>query len=389
MKILFFCARFPYPVIGGDKVQSFNYLKGLAENHDVSLYVITESKDRPDLESLKKEIPNLSKIIVKQINKKDILINFIKGLLKLDPLQKYYYYNKGISKEFKNYSSSFDMVFFIPFRLAIYKDSSQAKKNVICFPDSFSLRYKRSVGHQKGIKNLIYRYESIKLYKYERQIINSFDSSIFINAEDRDFIHNTNSKTFIIKNGVNIEPIKNITVSRESRKIVFLGKMDYYPNEITAIHIIENIFPSIKKKFPDTKLYIIGANPTKKLSKYSNIDDVIITGKVSRVHDYLDNSSISLAPMVIASGLQNKILEVGVLGIPVITNYLGYSGLDLEIGKDIIVANSNEEIISEIVKLFTDKNYYDYISSNIRDSVSEKYSWETILDQLNEALINI
>ena len=192
----------------------------------------------------------------------------------------------------------------------------------------------------------------------------------------------------VVPNGVNLEYFQpNNDYSYNTKKIVFLGAMDYYANVDGVIYFHDKIFPIIKKEIPDIKFYIVGSSPTKAVQKLAS-KDVIVTGFVDDVREYLKDACVCTVSLRIARGIQNKILEAMASGIPVVTSPICNDGIAAVDGENILVGKTPQDFARHVIDILSKQDLRDKFARNGRKFVEENYSWETNLNRLEKLFID-
>ena len=162
------------------------------------------------------------------------------------------------------------------------------------------------------------------------------------------------------------------------------------PHNVNAVlYFSDEIYPSIKEKIPDIKLYIVGRNPPEKIRQLTLDESIIVTGYVEDVRPYLSKSSIIVVPMLSGTGIKNKILEPMAMKKPVISTSIGARGLDVTSGDNIVIADHPMEFAINVVELLNDERLRRKIACNGRKLVEIKYSWEKMSDMLNNVLESV
>jgi len=169
-----------------------------------------------------------------------------------------------------------------------------------------------------------------------------------------------------------------------SPNIVFTAWFKYYPNAVAAIDFVNNIFPKIKKEIPDLKFYIVGKEPPEEVKNLEKIEGIIVTGYVDNIRDYLANADAAVIPLQIGGGTRLKILEAMAMKIPVVSTVLGAEGLEVEDGKNILIARNDDEFAQKVIKVIRDKNLSKQLADRGRTLMEEKYDWEKIGNKLND-----
>ncbi len=158
--------------------------------------------------------------------------------------------------------------------------------------------------------------------------------------------------------------------------MIFTGAFSYHPNYEAMEWFIGNVFPLIQNKIPGANLTITGDHLGLPLPKATNIN---LTGFVNDIRPLIAQSTCSVVPILSGGGTRLKILEAIALGSPVITTTKGAEGLDLDAGKDILVADNPQEFANAVITVMTTPQVQQNLSTNAFRKVQEKYEWSQIL----------
>lgn len=385
MKILFVTTRLPYPIDKGDKLRAFYQLKYLSKSNEVYLFAIDEEyKLEREINVLKEFI---KKIKVVRINKLRILLNLLSKLFSKLPFQVAYYYNSTIHKKLLSFVKEVepDVLYFQLVRSAELANNLHSIPKVIDFVDALSKGIERRMERSNFLMNMILSIELIRLKKYEKKVLDSFDKYLIISSEDRNFLPVENEKEIvIIPNGVDFNFYQPID-SEKLYDIFFSGNLNYPPNIDASIFLVKEILPLVVKEMPNVKVLIGGANPGKKVQSLQS-KNVDVRGWVNDIRDYYKISKVFIAPMRMGTGLQNKILQAMAMKIPCVVSSLAAKGLS-ENGKDfILIADTPKEFKEKILKLLNDKQYYNTIAEKSYEYVKANYDWTKISLQLENLL---
>lgn len=169
-----------------------------------------------------------------------------------------------------------------------------------------------------------------------------------------------------------------------------MGALSVAHNETGIIHFCENIYPLIKCKVSDAKLYIIGSGATARLKKISdNNKDIILTGRVEDTREYIKKTQVFICPLLFGSGIKTKNLEAMAMGVPVITTEIGAESIGAKNMEHWIITNENESFANAIIDVFEDdilnfklgKNGFNYVSENFSWDITMK-NWKCVIDYL-------
>ena len=381
-----------------------NYLKILSEKYDynISLIIINnhiQCFDTPFFLDGVYFFNQPHKLI--QITQ--ILINSL--ILRKSPMQSYLFWSPFLNKKIKNLVTKLnpDIVFCELIRTALFGININFP-NILDMADLLSRRYGQQLKNISDYSNITGQYE--KTYpKFIRKIINSAKIKYFIlNMEyqlTRDFENNVvkyfnlttlvsthevkmliktsnNNKIQWLPNGIDIKNEFFPSDKINNKIISFIGILDNPHNEFGVLYFIDEIFPLVLEKVPDAIFQVIGRNPSNKIISRKQ-KNIIITGYVENLNDYIDKSTITVVPLKIGSGVKTKIFDSIKFGVPVVATSLGAEGVINELSEYIYVHDDANEFAQECARLLLDNVY---LKKDIRakgfEIIKNNYSWESI-----------
>jgi len=253
--------------------------------------------------------------------------------------------------------------------------------------DSYSLdmRRKMNVAPLRAKFNLWLC--QIRLYNYEKEIINDFDKIIFVSNIDANEYRRLKAKNkiLVIPNGVDLEYFnRNNAIKEDQNCLVFTGHMSFTPNIEAAQYFVESILPLIKKVKPKVKFFIVGADAGEKVKSLNNDIDIFVTGRVDDIRLYLDKASVFVNPMITGCGIKNKVLQAMAMQKAIVSTTLGAESISIANGKDILLADKTEEFADKIIQILTDSALRARLGEEARKTVESNYSWERTLTGYEE-----
>lgn len=379
--ILYVTTRLPWPLIGGDRLHIYHYLKELkSKGHKITIVTLVSKDD--DLNGSLEHNEFYTKLIPINFNKKLAYLNAVKALFNDKPFIVEYFYNRKMQRiidaEIK--TGTYDIAIGYIIRSLPYLKKHKHIKKIIHLCDAISMMYERRIQEKTSLLDKIkIGIEYRKVKNYEKTSCKYFDKQVLISEADKKYLSKfaDTKNCEIISLATDTEYYSPIG-SPKKNNICFVGSMQYIPNSEAAIYFATKIFPLIKKGIPDVKFKIIGANPRKDLfDAVKDIDGIEITGRVEDVREYMKNCKVSVCPVKIAGGIQNKILEAMSMGIPVVTTPEGAEGIGAS--EDILaVVNSDEDYANKVIELMknSEKNYQ--IGRDSREFILTNFSWEKV-----------
>lgn len=218
-----------------------------------------------------------------------------------------------------------------------------------------------------------------------------FDACVTVSTFHKEFLEQYVPKNvFVVPYGVDLEYFKEEDSDANIPILIFTGAMNYKHNVEAVCHFFNKIFPLVRSKIPDVKLYIVGKEPSKEVLELASDKSVTVTGFVEDVRPYFAQASAAIVPMVTDDGgFKTKILEAMAMGKPIVSTSIGAKGIDVTPGRDIVIADTPEEFADRVLELLNDKKLCQRISSSARKLVEQKYSWETMTEELIRVFENI
>jgi len=384
-RILLAAFRLPFPLTSGDKIRFYHIGKLLSKRYQVDLLTINEGRVKNEYPKEVKDV--FSNIINFSFSRIKFLNNVLMGILSKDPLQVNYFYFGEVQHWFEDHYKEYDLVFCFHVRMAKYFREITNKPKVIDFIDATSINYTEAEKRAKGLWKIIYPIENHRLLSYELKTLEEFDKSFISSPFDKAYLEknigHTNDDLVVIPNGVKEELFHrdNRFGGGKEEWLVFLGRMNYAPNEDAAIFFAKRVFPLIRKK-ANVKFLDVGTTPTKEVLQLRKLDGVEVTGFVEDSYEYLERAKVIVAPLRFSAGSQYKILESMALGKVVVTTSKGARGIEGKDGKHFIIADRENEMAAKVLDLLAEEHRRRYIGENAKQLIKEKYSWSVVGEKL-------
>jgi sugar transferase (PEP-CTERM/EpsH1 system associated) len=202
--------------------------------------------------------------------------------------------------------------------------------------------------------NWIYRREAAHLERFEASIVSRARTTLVVNAREQLTLARAvpEADIRVIQNGIDVEGFRAPAKCERGPRVVFCGVMNYQPNEEAAVRLIQRIWPRVRAVRPDARLVLVGAHPTPRLARVGASDTTVeVTGSVPDVRPYLWSAAVSVSPLSVARGLQNKVLEALAAGLPVVTTRTVAEGLPSSVLPGCTVTDEDEAIAAEVLRL--------------------------------------
>jgi polysaccharide biosynthesis protein PslH len=184
---------------------------------------------------------------------------------------------------------------------------------------------------------------------------------------------NPSTKIVQIPLEVDLEEYRPFVESSAYRGITLSGTMSYEPNHEAALHFIRDILPHIRSRFDDVKFFVVGKSPREELLRFQN-GQVIITGEVENIQDYLKRSGVVVAPILSGGGMRLKILEAFALSKAVVSTSIGVEGIEYTDGENILIADTPGAFANRVCTLLENPQECTRLGRNARHLMEKRYA---------------
>lgn len=388
MKILMLTPYLPYPLFSGGQIRTYNLLKNLADKHDITLF----SFIREDLE--RQYIPELEKYCSKvnvfkrrpAWNWRNILTaGFSPFPFVMIATYLSFKVRKAIAQELKQ--SKYGLIHAEPFYMM--PNIPANKIPVLLVEQTIEyLVYKKYVDdfRFKFLKPFMY-FDVQKLRFWEEYFWKQASSLVAMSQEDKQIMEKAapGKSVDVVANGVDIDLFtKTKNELPTNPTVLFVGNFKWLPNKDAAKFLTYKIWPLIKKEVKNARLWIVGKNPTDDILKLANEKDVIVEGNIEDIREAFGQASVLLAPIRNGRGTKYKVLEAMAAKLPVVCTHLAVEGLEAESNRDILVADSAQDLANLSIKILKNPQLGKQIAVSASAVIKNKYNWKMIANNLDE-----
>lgn len=390
-EILFLAHRIPYPPNKGDKIRSFHILKHLSKSFRVHLGAFVDDphdwRYRQDVEALCGEVKLLA--LYPGLAKLRSLQGFVTG----DALSLPYYRNAAMGAWVDGIVRNRPLAGILVFSSAMaqYAEKFDAPARVIDFVDVDSDKWRQYSENKPWPLSWVYRREGERLLAFDRRMASRFERSLFVSEDEaalfRRLAPESADKIFAMENGVDTAYFDaggtyENPYPEGCEALVFTGAMDYWANVDAVAWMAKDIFPEVLRQRPNARFYIVGARPSPEVKALGGREGVVVTGAVKDIRPYLAHARLAVAPLRIARGIQNKVLEAMAMGKSVLATAAAMEGIDATRDLDCKIADTAQESTASILGILSASALPAHSPKN-RDFVRDRYGWERNLGQLD------
>ena len=362
--LLFLTQRIPYPPIKGEKIRPLQILRHLRQSYDVHLGCLVD--DPADQE----HVPTVAALCVTSyfasLDRRRAKITCLRGLLTGDPLSVTFFHDRGLQDWVRTTmrETKPDVVFICSSNMAAYVlgDPYRARVQLCDLADVDSEKWRVYAKSGNPAMRLVHHREWRLTAKLEARIAQECDWSTFVSAEEAALfaalVPEWSARIRAVVSGVDaayFDPsLHHEAVFDTGRpNYVFTGTMDYPPNIDAVQWFAHNVLPIIRQQQPRAQFHVVGSSPAPSVAKLAEIDGVFVTGRVPDVRPYLAHATAGVAPMRIARGIQNKVLEAMAMARPVVVTPDALEGIDAVANDELLIASGEDEFASACLKTLT------------------------------------
>lgn len=228
--------------------------------------------------------------------------------------------------------------------------------------------------------------EHFQWRSFEIESLAWFDAHCAVSEHDAAYFtrHMPEVPAYVIPNGVDITGVQFRPDPSGEPTLLYVGSMDYLPNEDAVLWFSDRVWPSIKAAIPQACFVIVGRDPTPEVRALANRPGIQVTGTVPDVSPYYRGAHALVVPLRIAGGTRLKILEAMAAGVPVLSTKVGAEGLNIVSGTDLLTADTPQAFAEQAIRLLNEKNLRTSLAMQARRTVEANYDWRPIGERLVE-----
>jgi len=394
-KILFLAHRIPYPPHKGEKLRAYNLIKGLADSHDVFLGAPVDDADdwqhRGALDDLCVET------CIADGRGRSRQRAAVEAMARREPVSFAYFRHHEMTDWVRKVTreNHFDAVLLyssgtMPYLAAF---ESQPDALIVDFVDVDSEKW-RVLGDAPGLMGRVYAREARLLRAAETRLAARADASLFVTDSEAALFGRVTGITqnvHTVGNGVDLETWEDAHFLPSPypedgrRRVIFTGAMDYVPNIDAVTWFAAEAMPKLRAAGQNIGFVIAGSNPSKAVQALA-CEDIEVTGRVPDMRPYLVHAALAVAPLHLARGVQNKVLEAMAARLPVVVTADALDGIDAHHDVSVMMADTGAEFASAITALLDDPARATALADIARRMIEDDYSWAARVEALERLI---
>ena len=388
-EILFLAHRIPYPPDRGDKIRAYHLLRHLAKGHRVHLVAFADDAD--DMQRKGGLAPYTASREIFWRSPPNAVTG-MRAVLQRRPVSLAAFADREMRQAVNAVLDSrpIDTIFLFSSQMAQYLPPAPRQRVIMDFVDMDSAKFAAYAEGGRWPMAWVHRREAALLQAHEHQVACAADASLFVSeAEAALFRARTGApRVHAIENGIDTtfyDPARRFPgVAGEGPLVVFTGQMNYRPNIDAVTWFADAVFPRIRLSHPTARFAIVGRAPTSAVQALAQRPGILVTGTVPDVRDWLAAAALVVAPLQLARGIQNKVLEGMAMARPVVASPAAAEGIDH--AGTLRVADGPGPFGDAVLSLLAEPEIAAALGRAARARVLARYSWDARLAPLDALL---
>jgi polysaccharide biosynthesis protein PslH len=394
-EILFLAHRIPWPADRGDKIRSHHILRELSAMAPV--HVITFADDARDMGFVAEMQPQFASVHA-EIRTKSQWRAGLQALAAGTPVSVESFAADGIIARVQGLlaSGKISHIFCFSGQMAQYVPVGFSGHFIMDFVDVDSAKFESYANDGNILMRWVNAREGRKLADFEHAVARRANASMFVSAAEAALFRQRSGlrdgRILALGNGidtVSYDPgalIPELDRRISGPMIAFTGQMDYRPNIEAVTDFALNALPAIQAAHPGAIFAIVGRNPVPAVAALANRPGVIVTGAVDDIRSWLNAADVVVAPLRIARGIQNKVLEAMAMAKPVVVSGAAAEGIDAADGIHFRIAATVGQEAEFVCELLSNPDGARQMGENARSHVVAHYGWQSQLSVLHQVM---
>jgi polysaccharide biosynthesis protein PslH len=379
MKILFLSQWFPYPTNNGSKLRIYNLLRGLAQQHEVTLLSFADQSDVdadvPEIRSLCREV---QVIPWKPFEPHGWHARL--GFLSLTPRSVMDTFSPKMEQQIVQSLTKrdYDLVIASQWGVASYSHCFRGQAALL-EEIEVGVPYEQFTYATSAWSRFRHGLTWAKQRYYLARLLRDYRACTVVSDQERQLILKTiptDTAVEVIPNCINLADYSDVHETPQPNHLIFTGSFRYSANHEAMVWFLQEIYPRLQAQVPETHLTITGDHANLPLPPAKN---VTLTGFVADVRPLIASATVSVVPLLVGGGTRLKILEAMALGTPVVTTSKGAEGLEAQPGEHLLIADTPEAFAEAVTRILKEPELRQRLADQAYQLVAKKYDWTTTM----------
>ncbi|HEX5758296.1 MAG TPA: TIGR03087 family PEP-CTERM/XrtA system glycosyltransferase [Thermoanaerobaculia bacterium] len=390
LKLLYLCHRLPYPPDKGCRIRAYHELVALAARHRIHLLSLADEPPQPQHVAALREV--CAEVEVHRVERRAALLRAGAGLFGRQPLTVRFFHLPALAARVRELAAAeaFDAVVVYGSGVAAYAEPFAGVARVLDLVDVDSAKWGQYARFAPRPLRPVYALESRRLAAYEAELAHRFDRVVVATGQEARALAELapGRAAAVVPNGVDLDYFRPLGLPKSDLPtLVFTGQMDYFANVDGIVHFARAVFPRLRRRFADLQLLVVGRAPVRAVRALGELPGVLVTGAVGDVRPFLDRAWVFVAPLRIAQGIQNKVLEAMAMELPVVATDRVHAGLSeggFRDGRELRAAASDAELESAVARLLEAPAEREKLAAAARRRLVAAYRWDANMARFDE-----
>lgn len=398
MKILWINCRLLHPVIGGDRIRTYQMLKALRSQHQITYLCLQTPADLPRAPEQAAEYCDSLEVISHHDHQRQNLNYWVRlafeAIFSSTPLIATKYRSPAMQQRILELAEdkNFDLIicdYLAPF-VNFLNTADRIKTPIVLFHHNIeSLIWKRHVENSTNpIRRWLYSLQWKRTHRFEDAANRLVDAHITVSEDEARYFSQERKFSNVVgavPTGVDFETFTPCLETREPSTLAFVGAMDWHANIDAVNYFAREVFPAVKEEFPSAKFLIIGRNPGKAVRNLAEeIPGIEFSGTVPDVLPWLHRAAAMVLPLRIGGGTRIKVYEAIAAGVPVVSTSVGVEGLDLDDTCHFRRADTTANFVSAISEILQSPAKAGAMASQALEHIRSQYNWNAVSQKFTE-----
>jgi sugar transferase (PEP-CTERM/EpsH1 system associated) len=391
LKVLFLSQRVPFPPDRGDRITTHHIVRHFVERGDrVTALSFTESDEDDDSAAALRA--GGATVITDRLRPRMRRIAVLPWMATSSPLTIPYFRSRKLLAAVARIARDDppDLCFAYSSSMAQYLTELRGAPRIQHFAELDSDKWRQYAARSSILGKLVYGREAERLLAFETRIARTFDLSLVVSEVEKELFLRwiPGANVEVLPNGVDSDRFAPLpAAAREPATVVFTGVMSYEPNVDAVLSFVAKGWPAVVAGRPEARLLVVGRNPTPAILALHGRQGIEVTGAVADTRPFFARASVAVAPLWIARGIQNKVLEAMSMALPVVASPAAAQGIRSD--APLVVADSPERTAQEVLALLARPEEALELGRASREFVRAHYRWEAVLRRLDELVRSV
>jgi sugar transferase (PEP-CTERM/EpsH1 system associated) len=386
---VFLCQRVPWPPDRGDRITTWHFLQHLLQRGATVQVGCFQEEDR-DAESVAFLASRCAEVVAPRMSRRWRKLTSLRGLVTGEALTLPFFRDAALHAAMQRWTTTPpDLVFVYSSSMAQYALLPPARAKVMQFAELDSDKWRQYASVSGPLGRWIYGREAVRLLAFEDRVARAFSASLVVSEVERTLFGERipGVVPHVLPNGVDVQHFTSRgDGERDPHTAVFTGVMDYEPNVDGVCWFADSCWPTLRQRFPAARFLVVGSKPSPKVQALAQRPGITVTGRVPTTPPWFDRASVAIAPLRLARGVQNKVLEAMSMGLPVVSSPQAAQGLGDVPPGTLTLADGAAATIAGVAELFATPTRAREVGQAAAAWVRREWRWERMYERLDALL---